>query len=277
MPDLQPQIERLAADFSGTAGVSAVNLTTAEAVSVNDTVSFPTASMIKIVILFELVRQCARGQAQMWERVTLRGEDKTLGSGLLVDFDEGVSLTLRDLAVMMMAVSDNTATNVLIDRLGKQAINQACREAGMVNTELRNRIDFDLIRVSNDSLAVTVPRDFTQFLASLRRGELIPTGQAEQMLGIMRIQKYIEPIRKLLPFNPYGAEFGEPPEVWVASKTGSLKGARCEGGLVHTPAAEWSLCVMTKDCPDESWTSDHAGVTFISEVSRVIYDSWAAR
>lgn len=275
MSDLQARLEDLCAGFAGTAGVAAHNLATGERVAVNDAVSFPTASMIKIVVLLELVRACARGQAEWRERITLRRSDRTLGSGLLLDFDEGANLTLRDLAVLMMAISDNTATNILIDRLGKGAVNQAAREAGMTETELRNRIDFTLIEQSNDNLAVTTPRDFARFLARLRQGEVIPPAQVEQLLGIMRIQKYIEPIRKHLPFNPYAAEFGNPPDVWVASKTGSLKGARCEGGIVHTPRAEWSLCLMTKDSPDERWTTDHAGVVFLSAASRAIYDAWA--
>jgi beta-lactamase class A len=272
---LQNTIEDLCASFEGTTGVAARNLATGDRIGINEHVSFPTASMIKIMVLFELVRACARGQAQMWERISLQQGDRTLGSGLLVDLDEGAGLTLRDLAVLMMAISDNTATNMLIDRLGKAAINQAIREAGMAHTELRNKIDFDLIKESNDNLAVTVPADFADFIVSLRRGELLPEAQVEQMLGIMRIQKYIEPMRKLLPFNPYGNEFDDPQEVWVASKTGSLKGARCEGGLVHARGTEWSLCVMSKDCPDNTWTSDNAGVRFISRASRAVFDAWA--
>src|SRR4051794_26132466 len=214
--DLQTRIAAMVSDFPATAGVAARNLTTGEEVAVNDAESFPTASMIKILVLFELERQCAKGQAQMWERVTLRNADKTLGSGLLLDLDEGANLTLRDLAVLMMAVSDNTATNMLIDHLGIQSINQACRDGGMTQTELRSRIDFDKIRESNDCLAVSTPRDFCNFLTSLYRDELLPQPQVEQMLGIMRIQKYIEPMRKYLPFNPYAFEFGEAQDVWVA-------------------------------------------------------------
>ncbi|HTE18130.1 MAG TPA: serine hydrolase [Armatimonadota bacterium] len=271
---LQARVEQLCAEFPGIAGVAAGNLATGEEVSVNARLSFPTASMIKIQILFELVRLCARGQAQMWERVTLRREDKTLGSGLLVDLDDGLNLTLRDLAVLMMSISDNTATNILIDRLGRGAINAACRDAGMYDTELRGKIDFDRIRESNDNLAVSTPHDFRTFLSALHRGELIPGPYVEQILGIMRIQKYIEPMRKPLPFNPYGFEFGEPQEVWVASKTGSLKGVRCESGLVHTPRATWALSVCTKECEDNSWTSDNTGVRFISAVSRALYEVW---
>jgi beta-lactamase class A len=231
--------------------------------------------MIKVLVLYELVRQCDRGAADWLERLTLRREDRTLGSGLLLDFSEGAALTLHDLAVLMMAISDNTATNMLIDRLGRGAINQACREAGLRVTELRGKVDFDRLRESNDNLGVTAPREFVRFIAAVRRGELIPEASAERMIGIMRIQKYIEPIRRLLPFSPYSVEFGDPCDVWVASKTGSLRGVRCEGGLVHTPRAEWTLCVMTKDSPDLRSSSDHAGVQFISRVSRAVFDAWS--
>ena len=94
------------------------------------------------------------------------------------------------------------------------------------------------------------------------------------LLDVMRIQKHIEPIRKLLPVDPYAREFGEPEEVWVASKTGGLKGVRCEGGLIHTPRAEWALCVMTKGFDDPPWSPDNSGSQFISEVSRAVYDEW---
>lgn len=272
---LQEQLEALARTFSGTAGVCARNLSTGESVAVNDGERFPTASMIKIMVLFELVRACSRGQAQLWERVTLRKSDKTLGSGLLLDFDEGANLTLRDLAVMMMAISDNTATNMLIDRLGIHAVNQACREAGMFETELRNRIDFDLIRQSNENLAVTVPRDFVTFLTALRREELLPGAYVEQLLGIMRIHKYMgQTLRRSLPYDPYALEFGHPQETWIASKTGALEGCRCEAGLIHTARAEWAVCVMTKNFKKEEEGSDDPGSRFIAEVSRVLFDTW---
>src|SRR5205809_6431062 len=100
MTTLQQDLEGLASGFSGLAGIAARNLTTGEAVAVNDGESFPKASMIKIQVLFELMRQVERGNAQLWERVTLRGADRTLGSGLLLNLDEGLNPTLRDLAVL---------------------------------------------------------------------------------------------------------------------------------------------------------------------------------
>jgi beta-lactamase class A len=228
--------------------------------------------MIKIMILFDLVRRCASGEASWSERLTLRASDRTLGSGLLVDFEEGAALTLRDLAVMMMAISDNTATNVLIDRLGIDVINAACREARMTETELRNKIDFDIIRESNDNLAVTTPADFCTFLGTLYRGEVLPAAQVEQVLSVMRIQKYMGArLRKLLPYNPYAAEFGEEQDLWVASKTGTLKGVACEGGLIGNSRATWAIVVMTKESTADGSVADQ----FIAEVSRAVFETWA--
>jgi beta-lactamase class A len=274
---LQDRIADLCASFPGIAGVSARNLTTGETVGVNDDTSFPAASMIKIVILYELVRRCAGGLDHWDNRLVLRDPDRVRGSGLLVDFDNGAALTMKDLAVLMMAISDNTATNMLIDRLGIRAINRACREAGMRHTELRNKIDFDLIRESNDNLAVTTPADFSAFLAALHRGELLPQSLLNKMLSIMRIQKYMpNRLRRHLPYNPYAEEFGEEQDLWVASKTGTLKGAACEGGLVGNSRATWSIVVMTKECTAESTGSLSAGDNFIAEVSREVWTGWGS-
>jgi beta-lactamase class A len=274
MAELQVDIEGLVRGFSGAAGVAARNLATGEAVAVNATTSFPTASMIKILVLYQLLREVERGNAQLWERLTLRAADRTRGSGLLSDCDEGLNPTVRDLAVLMMAISDNTATNMLIDRLGVHAINQAMQEAGMRNSQLRGRIDFDRIRADPGNLAVATPRDFCDFLSSLHRGELLSGGSVEQMLRIMRIQKYIEPLRRHLPYDPYGEEFGEPQAISVASKTGSLSGIRGEAGLVQTPAATYSIAVMSKDGKDRAGTSENEGLRLIASVSRRVYEAW---
>lgn len=274
-PTLQQRLDAMCSPFPGTTGICAHKLATGEEAAINADLRFPTASMIKIMILFELLRACARGAAELGERITLRRADRTLGSGLLMDFDAGATLTLRDLAVMMMAISDNTATNVLIDRLGKDAINEATRAAGMPSTELRHRIDFDLLRESPDNLAVTTPRDYVHFFTSLRRGELLPTTGVDQLLGIMRIQKYIEPMRKLLPFNPYDAEFGREPKVWVASKTGGLDGVRCEAGLIHAYGVEWALVVCAKGFQSPVSAYDNPGSELISRVSRTVFEEWA--
>ncbi len=93
---------------------------------------------------------------------------------------------------------------------------------------------------------------------------------------MLRIQKYIEPLRRELPADPYAREFGEPEPVWVASKTGSLSGIRVDAGLVHTPRGEWAIAVMTKNGTDRRVTSDSEGVRLIARVSRVVFDAWSS-
>jgi hypothetical protein len=92
---------------------------------------------------------------------------------------------------------------------------------------------------------------------------------------VLRIQKYIEPLRRLLPANPYAREFGEDEPVWVASKTGSLMGVRVECGLVHTPEREWAIAVMTRDGTDGRVTSDNEGTLLIARASRLVFDAWS--
>jgi len=271
---LREQLQELSDGFSGIAGIAAHHLDSDEDVALNDTAPFPTASSIKIFVLFELVRQHQRDNAHIWERMTLRDVDKTPGSGMLYDFLDGANLTLHDLAVLMMGISDNTATNMLIGRLGVGGVNEAIREVGLCDTVLNGPIDFDRIRESNDNLAVSTPRDFVSFFTRLLRGEIMSQGGVDMMLDIMRIQKNIEPIRRYLPFNPYAREFGEQQDMWVASKTGSLKGVRCEAGAIQTRRGAYALAVMTKDGQDPTFTSENEGTLFISKASKLIYDAW---
>ena len=272
--DLLRRLGELRQGFSGRLGIAARHLGTGEAIEIDAGEPFPTASSIKIAVLVELFRQAEAGELSLRERLRYGARDRTLGSGLLGDLDEGLEPTLRDLAVLMMAISDNTATNLLIDRVGLARVNAMLRAAGVTGITLHNRIDFDLIRQSNDSLAVGTPAAFVQVLTALWEGRLLDVAHRDGALAIMRIQKYIEPIRRRLPYNPYAVEFGEPQEVWIASKTGSLSGVRCESGLVGSGATVYALSVMSKDGADRVATSDNEGVRAIAAASELFYRYW---
>src|SRR5689334_22866185 len=245
MPEARREIMRrlteLCQHFSGRLGIAARHLGTGEELAINAEESFPTASSIKIAVLIELYRQAQAGELAVCERWKYTPRDRTLGSGLLADMDDGLELTLRDLAVLMMAISDNSATNILIGRLGKEKINATVRAAGVTGMELRNPIDFDLIRQSNDNLAVGTPAAFVALLAALWEGRILEPKHRDAALKIMRIQKYIDPMRRYLPYDPYAAEFGESQELWIASKTGSLSGVRCQSGLIGSGETVYAL------------------------------------
>jgi beta-lactamase class A len=193
----------------------------------------------------------------------------------LISLDDGCEMSLRDLAVLMMMVSDNVATNMLIERLGIAAINRAIKDAGLTQTELRNKLDFKLVNQAKENFGISSPADYAEFYARLARQELLSADDTAQMLKIMRIQKYIEPLRRYLPFSPYAEEFGEMPKVTVASKGGSFSGSRCDAGVITTPKAVWSLALMSKDVKDTAWTSDNEASVLISNVSKAVYDAWA--
>jgi beta-lactamase class A len=272
--EILQRLTQLCDHFSGRLGIAARHLGSGEELAVNAEESFPTASSIKIPVLIELYRRAQVGELSLAERLTYTARDRTLGSGLLSDMDDGLEPTLRDLAVLMMAISDNTATNMLIDRLGKEQINATLQAAGASGIELRNRIDFDLIRQSNDNLAVGTPADFVGLLAALWEGRILEPKHRDGVLRIMRIQKYIEPIRRYLPFNPYAAEFGEPQDLWIASKTGGLSGVRCESGLIGAGETVYALSVMGKESTDKTLGSDSEGTLAIATASELVYRYW---
>jgi beta-lactamase class A len=268
---LGDEIAALCKAFSGRAGVCAENLATRERIEVRANESFPTASAVKVFVLFAL----HRSELDLDERFEITREHHVLGSGVLSHLAPGLRPTLADLGVLMMMVSDNSATNRLIERLGAERINTAIAEAGLASTHLYGRIDFSKSGTPEGALGASTPGDFVRFYSALIQGKLLDEERTERVLDVLRIQKYIEPLRRELPADPYAREFDEDEPVWVASKTGSMSGLRAEAGIVHTPKASWSIAVMTERGTDARVTADNEGVRLIARASRVIYDAWS--
>ncbi len=130
------QVERaldaIVIQADGEVALAAMNLTTREEVARTAERSMPTASVFKLPLLVEVFRQAATGALNLDDRVTLRTDDVVTGSGILRDFGPGLQPTLRDLAMMMVIVSDNSATNLLLDRVGgPQQVNATMRDLGL--------------------------------------------------------------------------------------------------------------------------------------------------
>jgi beta-lactamase class A len=262
---LERELAELCNGFSGVAGVAAQRLEDGAKLEIRAAETFPTASAIKIFVLYQLY---------LAERIELASEQKVNGSGVLSHLAPGLAPTLGDLAILMMMLSDNTATNLLIFRLGVDAINRAIDALGLRHTRLGGSVDFAALAADKSALGVATPGELARFLARLGNGELFAPPWTERMLDVLRIQKYIEPLRRELPADPYAREFGDAEPVWVAGKTGSLSGVRVDAGLITTPSARWSIAVMTKNGADARVTSDNEGVVLIARASRLIYDAW---
>src|SRR6476661_8798688 len=138
---LRADLRRIADETRGVVGAQIIDLTTGDRIGVNDTLTFPQGSAIKIPLLIELYRQDATGQLKLTTRVPVRQADRTGGSGLLLNLGDGTSeLSLGDLAMFMITVSDNTATNMLIDRVGMDRVNAVTRELGVPQVKLQRKM-----------------------------------------------------------------------------------------------------------------------------------------
>jgi len=138
---LLSEFHRIADETKGVVGAQVLDLATGERIGVNDTLTFPQGSAIKIPLLIELYHQDEAGTLELSTRVPVRLADRTGGSGLLQNLGDGTSeLSLGDLAMFMITVSDNTATNMLIDRVGMDKVNATTRALGVPDVKLQRKM-----------------------------------------------------------------------------------------------------------------------------------------
>lgn len=251
---LQQKLERIAADFDGVLGVAVQDLRSGQTFRVQADVVFPQASSIKIPILIELYRQAQQGRIHLRERIELRQSQMIGGSGVLQRFGDGTSaLALRDLAMLMIVLSDNTATNLLIDRLGMDSVNALLRDNGMTNSRLQRRMmDVDAGRASRENLST--PREMTELLERLYRGRLLDAEHTAQVLEVLSYPK------------PSPLRTGLPAHIPLANKPGSIPGVRCDSGLVLLEQRPYAISVMTTYAADEE-TAQRT----IAEISRLVF------
>jgi len=274
--DVLARARSLIDQFSGQAGFFVHDLTTDESFGINSRETFPTASMIKLPILVELFHQVAAGRLDLDEPREIRQVDHVGGSGLLRHLSPGIRLPLRDLAYLMISVSDNTATNLCIDLVGIDAVNQRMTALGCPDLVLRNRIDFGHAWTEPDHLAVGTPEGFGRLLARVWRKEILTPDACEEMLRMMagvgadRAGRY-------LPINPYAAEMtshglSTGPAVGFAGKTGGLVGVRGQVAAIWGDGLAFVLAVMTTGSSDWSWGVDAEGSLFAARLGKLVYD-----
>lgn len=215
---------------------------------------FPAASLIKIPVLIYLLQECEAGNASLAETVRLKGEDKVGGSGVLLELHEGIHLTLQDLASLMIVVSDNTATNLLIDRLGIEKIQGAIRSMGFQETLLARKM---MAAPEAPPANFTTPLEMYQMLEKLQQGKLLPPPETRLALEILFRQQYNEKIPLLLPRH-----------VRVAHKTGEISGVRHDCGIVQENGRTLILSLLTQNVADEVGTD-----RILAELSLEIYNA----
>jgi beta-lactamase class A len=274
------QIDRLQRGFRGHLGLAATNLSTGEKVLVNADESFPTASVIKVSVLAELFAQAEEGRLQLGERLEMLPSDIVGGSGVLKELLPGLQPTLEDLAMLMVVLSDNTATNMLIDRVGGvETINGRIQgEYGLKTIALHNRVDFEKIGPDVRRFAEATPTDLMRFMERLARGELVSPQASLGMLRIMSRQQYLDQVPRYLKVNPFARELNETPEVGVACKTGFFPGTRVDAGVLTLPGdVKVAYCAVANAAPDTSMAPEAEPAIVQGLLGRLLVDYWWPR
>jgi beta-lactamase class A len=273
---LEQAISSVTSRFSGRLGFAAKNLRTGEEIAVDADTMYPTASVIKVVILAEVFAQAEEGKLHLDERVEVAASDIVLGSGILRDLMPGLQPTIHDLAMLMVIVSDNTATNLLIDRVGGvDVINHRIHEGcGVRSVVLRNRIDFEKIGDDVRRLAEATPRGLMQLMELMETGGLVSPQACAGMGHIMSRQLYLDQVPRYLSYNPFIKELQQPDDFTVACKTGFFPGTRVDTGVITTPGAKIAYAAMADGAKDIGMSVENEAAVANGVLGRLIVEYW---
>lgn len=241
---LQAHIEEEDRHLNGVLGVALMDLAGGEQYLLRGDETFPQASSIKITVLANLYLQDQKGTLHLNDLYTMNAADLVPDSFIMGGLTPGITkITLHDLATMMVAVSDNSATNVLIDRVGMDNVNAMLESLGLHSTRLRRKMmDLDAAKQGNENIAT--PREMMTLLAAIYQGKLLDAAHKEGFFKMLATGKD-SPIRKAVPG-----------EIMSADKPGELEAVRADSGVVFATNRPFVICVMTSYDKEEDAAND---------------------
>lgn len=231
---LEQTIRDVDHSLDGVLGVAILDLTSGETYFYNADEIYPTASSIKIAVLAELYRQNQSGSgAKLTDAYVVRKEDLVPDSDIMGGLTPGVTrITNRDLATMVVAVSDNSATNVLIDRVGMENVNAMLDSLGLHNTRLRRKM-MDINAAKEGRENVATPRELMQLLEAIYRAKVVNKQTSDDLLTMLSTHK------------DSAFRRGLPDYVRAADKPGELEAVRNDSGIIYAQNRPFVLSVMT--------------------------------
>jgi beta-lactamase class A len=288
---LQASLLDLARAHHGKVALYATQLNTSKFAGLDPDTVVQTASVIKLTILFEAMEQVRAGKAHWDDKITLQPGDAVSGSGLLLFLDTPQVLTLKDILTLMVIMSDNTATNLAMDKIGLDAVNARISWMGLKNTHLYKKIGKPSTEPMPDDqpkfgLGKTTPREMAEVMERiglcalddpgrlktpvakpLSAGDTAICGVAMKML---RNQFYRDTIPRYLE-KLDTTETGS----GTASKTGSLNAVRADVAIVAGKTGPMVLSIFTYENVDTGWTADNEGEVTIAKMARAIVEAWS--
>lgn len=251
---LKNELQMLAEEVPAVAGICVRDVISGHSIGINEHEFFPSASTIKIQILAQLLRRAERGEIDLNRKVALTKDLLVPGSGVIAYFEDVEELTVRDIAVLMMQVSDNTATNLCIDWATYAGTNALMREMGMERTILQRKMQ-DHASVKQGKENLTTPHEMALFMEVLHKQEKLSPFICETSLRFMSKWKksYLAP--------------GLPADAPLADKTGGMDRVRADVGLLRMARRPYAISVFTK----YGLTVPAEQEQFIAECARVTH------
>jgi beta-lactamase class A len=260
MEELHRKIEDVLAAYTGRWGIVIIDQSTGDRLEQNPEMVFPSASMIKVPIMYEIMRQAADGMIYLNEPLIVTSSARVGGAGILQELRPNITMTIRELVTLMIVLSDNTATNMLIDRIGMDAINKTMASLGLKSTLLRRRMmDFDAARAGKENQ--TSAYDLALLFKVIYNSDGVPLKYGSMMLDILKRQQ----VRDKLPFYL-------PEETVLANKTGTLLGVEHDGGILFLPSTSIIISILT-----DHLAANYEGLQLIAKLGKVIYDHYIVR
>ena len=269
-PTLEARLRPLIEAHEGRVAVAVENLATGESFAYHADEPMPTASLIKFPVMVEAYRRADRGELDLGKAITLKVDDKVPGSGILTEhFSAGASFPVRDAIRLMIAFSDNTATNLVLDEIGIASTAETMEAMGYPNTKIHSKVyrrDTSVFpdRSEQFGLGSTTASEMVRLLAELQAESLVSAEASREM------RKHLEACDDKDKFPRF-----LPPGTKIAFKTGSVDAARTAAGIIETPAGPVALCVMTAENQDRRWVADNAGNRLCAEVAREVFDHFS--
>jgi len=230
---LEATINGVDRNLDGVLGVAILDLTTGQKYFLHADEVLPTASSIKIAILAELYRQAQQGKIKLGDLYTLQSSDLVGGSGIAGSLTPGVTrLTIRDVAALMISVSDNSATNIIIDHVGMENVNAMLDSLGLTHMRLRRKM-MDVKAAGEGRENIATPREMVQLLEDLYREKVLNKQMTEDFFTLLSVHKESYIPREL------------PEDLRIANKPGELEGVRNDSGIVFTGNRPFAISVMT--------------------------------
>jgi beta-lactamase class A len=258
---LQQEIDAVDQNLDGVMALAVKDLTSGETFFIHGDEIMPQASSIKITVLANLFLQAQQGKLKLTEEYTVHKEDLVDGSDIMLGLTPDVTrLTLRDLATMMVAVSDNSATNVLIRRVGMENVNAMLDSLGLHSTRLRRQM-MDLKAASEGRENVSTPREMMTLLEKIYSGKLLNKEMTADFIKVLSTHKESSLLQ------------GLPDDAVAANKPGELEAVRNDSGIILMKNRPYILCVMTTYLKDEKDGS--AAIRKISALAYSYFDRMA--